>query len=226
MPTYNKPMHQISNAATLLRGDANHPGHAKNFEGRTGLPVSDLFAVDFGAVATADADGICASQSITAGTAALLNGAVGATLDIPRNVVAAWTGTAVMTVVGTDEYGQTMTEASASGTSMTGKKAFKSITSVNVSQNVTGCTVGTGDVLGLPYACANKSQIYAPQMDGAADAVTIVVADATSPATTTTGDVRGTVDFTTASNGTRRFGLLMLRSSTQSKAAQFGVDNV
>jgi hypothetical protein len=218
--------HQVSKADVLLRGDAYYSRHAKNYEGRTGLPMSDIYVHDFGAPATASANAICLSQSITAGTAGLLNGATAGTLDVPRNVVAAWTGTAVMTVVGTDVYGETMTEASASGTSMTGKKAFKTITSVNVSQNVTGCTVGTGDVLGLPYAYATKSQILQSRMDGVDDAVTMVVADATSPATTTTGDVRGTVDFSTASDGTKRFMVMMLRSSTQTKVAQFGVANV
>lgn len=112
--------------------------------------------IDLGAPVTADADGVCASQSITAGTAALLNGALlnvagtGMVFDVPRNVVASWTTTSVLIVIGKDEYGNVMEERSASGTSHTGKKAFKSITSVNTTISVTSATVGTGDVLGLP----------------------------------------------------------------------------
>jgi hypothetical protein len=63
-------------------------------------------------------------------------------------------------------------------------------------------------------------------MDGASDAVTSVVADTTDPATTTTGDVRGTVDFTTASNGTRRFTVMMIRPSDKSNTGLFGVTQV
>lgn len=122
--------------------------------------------IDFGSPLTADADGICASQSGTAATAMSLNGALlGANnlmiLDVPRNVVATWTGTAVLTVVGEDEYGQPMIESSGSGTSMTGVKAFKKIISVTPSANITSATVGTGVVLGLPIAVRNASNVLA-----------------------------------------------------------------
>jgi hypothetical protein len=50
---------------------------------------------------TADADGVCASQSVSGSAEALLNGALLGTIingrmifDVPRNVVAAWTNTA------------------------------------------------------------------------------------------------------------------------------------
>lgn len=121
--------------------------------------------VELGSPATADADGICASQSVSADVASLLNGALATsgvsyvTLDRPRNVVAAWTGTAIITVTGRDEYGEDMIEKSASGTSHTGKKAFKYIDSVTFSANVTGATVGTGDVLGLPFFLRDIDQI-------------------------------------------------------------------
>ena len=71
--------------------------------------------VTLGAPITADPDGISASQNVTIATTplALLNGALASggkvVLDVPRNVVAAWTGAAVVTVTGTDEHGNPVT---------------------------------------------------------------------------------------------------------------------
>lgn len=129
------------------------------------------FLVDLGSPNALSTNGIAASQSITGTTVtqlATLNGtgtdvtanADGSvTLNTPRNVTAAWTTTAVLTVKGFDVYGNAMSEASASGTALTGKKAFKKITSVTSSVDITSLTVGYGDVLGLPIAIHNASQI-------------------------------------------------------------------
>lgn len=116
--------------------------------------------IDLGAPDTADADGIVESQDLTTAevySVLAFNGVYGdpysndyAVLDVPRNVVAAWTTTAVLTVYGEDEYGNEMIESSGSGTTMTGKKAFKKVTRIDTSANITSLTVGTGDVLGLP----------------------------------------------------------------------------
>jgi len=165
--------------------------------------------------ALAVANGFCLSQSVTISVPALLNGSLvpTATLlnpqgvyqpgllaavtagigmpDVPRNVVAAWTGTAILTVTGTDYYGQVQTEVSASGTSFTGKKAFATITSLVFNASVTLATVGTGSVLGLPFR-TDSGDIFTPMLSDAADAGTFVRADLTVPATSSTGDVRGT----------------------------------
>ena len=167
--------------------------------------------VSLGNPVVADADGICASQAGTADTAMLLNGALLASgrmvLDVPRNVVAAWTGTAVLTVTGLDEYGNTVVESSASGTSMTGKKAFKEITSVVPSANITAATVGTGDVFGLPLFLGSTGLVIRELQDGAAATAGTVVAADTSVPTATTGDVRGTYDPNAAADGSRVFQL-------------------
>jgi hypothetical protein len=164
--------------------------------------------ISLGAPATASANAICLSQSINTGTPGLLNGATAGVLDVPRAVVAAWTGTAVMTVVGLDVYGKVMTESSASGTSLTGKKAFKSITSVNVSANVTAATVGTGDVLGIPVFLPQTGMVLREMQDGVtATAGTLVKGD-TATATATTGDVRGTYDPNAAADGSKQFSLI------------------
>lgn len=126
--------------------------------------------VDFGAPVATDADGICASQSVTSGEEAVFDGALVAngvvSLDVPRNIVAAWTGTAIVTVTGLDEYGEEISEKSASGTSLTGVKAFKTVTSITFNANVTAATVGTGKVLGLPLRLTSKNQIVAFQEAG------------------------------------------------------------
>lgn len=133
---------------------------------------TDAILVNMGAPDAADADGAVASQACTAasGLATGINGALAsggvATFDVPRNIVAAWTGTAVLTVTGTDAYGSTMVESSASGTSHTGAKAFKTVTDVSVSADVTGLTIGTGDVLGLPFFLAQKGEILQKVIDG------------------------------------------------------------
>jgi hypothetical protein len=150
---------------------------------------------------------------------ALASGGV-ATFDVPRNVVGAWTGTAVMTVTGTDVYGETVVESSASGTSLTGKKAFKTVTAVSVSADVTAATVGSGDVLGLPVALPEKGLVVREMEDGAAPTAGTLVAAVRTTATATTGDVRGTYDPNSACDGAKAFQLLALLPN----ATDHGVD--
>lgn len=169
--------------------------------------------INLGSPGTADADGYCASQSVTASTAALINGALGSTADARygRNVVAAWTNSAVITVTGKDCYGRTIVEQSASGTSLTGKKAFKTITSVTFSADVTGATVGTGDVLGLPAFLPNATYIIREMEDGATATSGTTVAGLAlgTKSTATTADVRGTYDPNSACDGSKGFALLV-----------------
>lgn len=176
----------------------------------------DLLSVELGAPAAADADGICASQAGTAATPLLINGALASggsvTFDIPRNVVAAWTGTSVLTVTGTDIYGKTLVESSASGVSFTGKKAFKTVTSAVFSANTTGATVGSGVVLGLPVYLPNAGQVLRELEDnavvGTPGTVTAGLAVATK-STATTADVRGTYTPNSAPDGSKSFSLLV-----------------
>lgn len=184
-----------------------------------GLPFADpgkmsdvcLFIINLGAPDVADADGVCASQTIN--TTATINGALAsggvATFDVPRNVVASWTNTGVLTVTGTDIYGKTVRESSASGTSMAGKKAFKTITSVTSSTSLTSATVGTGDVLGLPVFLPQAGRVIGQLQDGATATAGTTVAGDTTTATATTGDVRGTYDPNAAADGSRSFQLIV-----------------
>ena len=182
--------------------------------------------ITLGAPATADADGACASQSLNTGVDGTINGALAAsgvaTFDVPRNVVAAWTNTAVITVTGTDEFGNVMVESSGSGTSFTGKKAFKTITKVRVSANVTGLTVGSGVVLGLPVFLATVVEVLKEIMDGAAATAGTLVAGDNATATATTGDVRGTLSPNSAPNGSRYYELIAaIRNPAYKGVAQF-----
>jgi hypothetical protein len=120
---------------------------------------------------TADADGVSASQTVTgAGTAFLINGALASggavTFDTPRNVVGAWTNTAIITITGTDVYGEAMVETSASGTSHAGLKAFKTVTRVTTSATVTSATVGSGNVIGLPVVLPSAGNVIRVMQDG------------------------------------------------------------
>lgn len=138
--------------------------------------LRNIVEVNLGSPITADADGFCASQDLTSAgvfsvgvtaAATIAAAALAGTLDVPRNVVAAWTGTAVLTITGTDEYGEDLVESSASGTSLTGKKAFKTVTGISSSANITALTVGTGDVFGLPFFVGDAGQVVQELQDGA-----------------------------------------------------------
>ena len=171
------------------------------------MSLSELVIIDLGVPATQDADAAVASQAATlaSGLGTGINGALAsggvATFDVPRNVVAAWTGTAVLTVTGTDQYGSVLVESSASGTSLTGKKAFKTVTGVSVSANVTGLTVGMGTKLGLPVFLARGIDVLKEIQDDAAPTAGTLVAGDIAGATATTGDVRGTYAPNAVPNG-------------------------
>lgn len=201
----------------------NYPGDYSNVDNvsdRDRFSLMSSVYIPYGAVAAASANAVCLSQSLNAGVDGTLNGAAAAGFDVPRNVVAAWTGTAVITVTGVDEFGQTVVESSASGTSFTGTKAMVRVTRVRVSANVTGLTVGTGAVLGLPFFLANAGQRLVSLEDGAAATAGTVVAGATATPTATTGDVRGTWAPNSAPNGTIQFALIVLTDNPQNRGAR------
>lgn len=179
-----------------------------------------------GAPIAASANAISLSQALNTGVDGLINGAQAtagvATLATPRNVVAAWTTAAIITITGTDEYGAVIVESSASGTSFTGKKAFKTITKVRVSANVTGLTVGIGVVLGLPVFLADVPDVVKELQDGAAATAGTPVKGDQTAATATTGDVRGTYAPNAAPDGSKVFELIcFLRSVGHKGVAQY-----
>lgn len=198
-------------------------------ENPTGGTYGPALAVSCGTAATVVgqapllgvANAYALSQAIVS-TTAVLNGAQvtggAGTPDCPRNIIGAWTGTAIATVVGTDYYGLPQTEVSASGTSLTTKKTFATIVSVTMNASVTGATFGTGNVLGLPVRCST-GDIMDVRFNDAADAGTFVAADITLPATSSTGDVRGTYVPAGTLNGAKYLTALLKPTNP---ATQFG----
>lgn len=226
-------IHTVSNAGKIFSGNNYDAGYGTNldYDGR-GLLEPRLYFKNYGAIITADPDGVCQSQSASGAHTLTINGALAtagvATFDVPRNVTIDSGGadTAVLTITGTDEYGYTMSEAiTLNGTTeVVGKKAFKTITSVTSSATISnGAFVGSGVIIGLPIALQNKSDFINATLDGANSVPTLVAAVSTDPATTTTGDVRGTVQFGTAPNDTRVYGVLYAISRENGRAAGFGV---
>lgn len=115
------------------------------------------------------------------------------------------------TVAGYDVYGYAMSESITSVTNSTvnGKKAFKVVTSVtpafaDAGGANHGYSVGTADIFGFPIRCPIFGDAAITWNSAVITASTgFVVPDATSPATTTTGDVRGTYAVQSASDGTK-----------------------
>ena len=113
----------------------------------------------------------------------------------------------IFTVKGYDAYGQAMTEAISfvGGAATTnGKKAFKYILSVTPNTTDAGhlLSVGTTDTLGFNFR--SEFWEYVDIFVAGAFVSTNTgwtVADVTTPATTVTGDVRGTYALQTPSNG-------------------------
>ena len=113
------------------------------------------------------------------------------------------------TVRGWDIYGvpmsETITVAAGANTGY-GKKAWKYIASVtaNFTDNSHTYTVGTTDVFGLPYRLPYfdlvDTTVWANTVNASSTGFT--VPDATSPATATTGDVRGTFQVGSTGGGT------------------------
>lgn len=239
--------HHITRAPNLFFGKAFYP----RARATPGIPIGPMIFVDLGKPAAADDDGLindatsaelpddetitytfpAANESPT--DEALRTGV----LDVPRNLVAVashQSAVVAMTIVitGKDGYGDLLVEQldiSSGGTekTATGKKAFKEVISIAISSagDATSNTlkIGTGAALGLPYR-ADANRVLSPRGANAADTGTFVPADATSPATATTGDVRGTYTPSTTLNGSNAIGLLIALNDPVSKKAVYGVD--
>lgn len=173
----------------------------------------------------ATANSIAVSQAVTGGVAALLNGATAGVLDVPRNVVASWTTAATVLVTGTDAQGQVQSEALSTPGGSTGKKTFATITSIVPSVSITALVVTTGNKLGLPFA-VRSGDVFSTLLADAADASVLVAADGTYPATTTTGDVRGTLAPAGAFDGVKFFSALIKPIDPNTQVWLFGVPPV
>jgi hypothetical protein len=117
-------------------------------------------------------------------------------------------GTVVFTIKGYDIYGYPQTEqiTPANNTQTLGLKAWKYISSITpATSDAHNYSIDTTDTIGFPLLAAafEYTDIF---MDGSLITANtgFVAPDATSPATATTGDVRGTYALQTASNNADR----------------------
>ena len=133
-------------------------------------------------------------------------------------------------ISGYDIYGVPMSEViagPASNTTVNGKKAFKYIASV-VPQftNAQNYSAGTADIFGFPLRTDYFSDVAINYNATAITASTgYVAAVTTSPATTTTGDVRGTYAVQTGADASKRLAVrqFILPANMGTSAGLFGV---
>jgi len=135
-----------------------------------------------------------------------------------------------ITIAGYDIYGMPMSEviaAPASATVVAGKKAFKYIASVTPAfTDAHNYSIDTLDVFGLPL----RSDFFGDlavnyNATGITASTGYLAAVTTSPATTTTGDVRGTYAVQSAADGSKRLMIrqFVLAANMGSNAGLFGV---
>ena len=191
--------------------------------------VWDTVPLTKGAANIAAASAYTSTITLTAGTGVTSvtrsDGVTALQVDVPRALsITIGAGTITnrnVTITGYDYYGQAMSEVIATGTTQSttveGKKAFYQVISASVSGSV-GATVsiGTTDIFGAPVKFANKGYISRCGWNDtlAENAATVVVGDATT-ATTTTGDVRGTVAPSSAADGSKRLVVGILLTAIQ-----------
>ena len=113
------------------------------------------------------------------------------------------------TVAGLDIYGYPMTQlvtVAAGANTVNTLKAFKVVTSVTPNfTNAQNYSVGTADIFGFGILATYFGDVSINWNSAVITAITgFVTADTTSPATTATGDVRGTYATQSASDGTKR----------------------
>lgn len=171
-----------------------------------------------------DVDGIAVAQAVAAAGNLTLDGAFAnaaqtvATIDGARNVAIlssnAGDTTQTATVTGTDIVGNPQVEDIAFNgtTEAVGAKAFGTVTQVAIDAALAGnASVGTSVTLaniemGLDAGLeAAYDAVHALDGAGAAEGGTFTVADATAPATASTGDTKGTYNPANAPDGSADF---------------------
>lgn len=198
-----------------------------------GFPLSPIFVYDVVPVALS-ATAVAAAQAVAGAANLTINGASAsggvATFDVPRavSIVSSNAGdtTQTATVTGTGLYGGTITEVITFNgtTTVNGKKAFRTVTSVRVSAAMAGnASVGNTDILGMPYRVDQRAYIQTFWDTAFVTTGTFVAADTTNPATSTTGDTRGTFVPPTATNGARRLTVWIFGKDVSTRNAVYGV---
>lgn len=173
--------------------------------GTSGSPVTITAVLSTPAIATSNAITSCRDAFGQLSSVQMWNPNLLTARAVSVTGSAGSTGGNVL-VSGYDIYGYPMSEiiaAPASATTVNGKKAFKYIASV-VPQftDATNYSVGTTNIIGFPLRTDTFADVvinYSASLSPVQiTAVTGYTAAVTSPATTTTGDVRGTYTLQTA----------------------------
>lgn len=187
---------------------------------------------------TKQANNIALSQHMTLSTALVLTAGTGVTsttapdgsgrtvlqLDTPRCVAIISTANLsgmTFTVSGFDQYGQPMTQTltGPNNATVNTKKAFRQILSVTPSatDGANNVTVGTADIFGMNFVVLHNEYVASVKWGGALaqDGGVFTPADTTSPATASTGDIRGTYAPSSASDGAKRLTILYYMDGTQ-----------
>lgn len=198
-------------------------------EGGVGVPVTPVTYYQISAASTSLASGIVfttASQGATlTPTGALVSGGV-ATIDVPRALqITASTNlsTCLITVRGTDGYGESMAwtgigptgnTLGTAGSFVVTSKAFKTVTTASIVGTASaGIQIGTSDTYGLPLRVSSTNRVVGVYVDGfgfGSSAGTVTAGFAASGTHTASGaDIRGTVSLPSAviANGTRNYAI-------------------
>lgn len=197
---------------------ANFPVAGGGATAPQGSPGVDAAVISMYAITptTIVTTAVAAAQAVAGAGNLTLNGTLAVagvvTFDVPRAVQIVSTNagdtTQTATFIGKDVYGVPMSQTITFNgtTAVLGTKAFKTITQVAISAALTGnASAGNSDVFGLPIRADSRGYVLTTFWDAAhVHTGTFVAAVTTSPATATTGDVRGTYTPPTASNGTRQ----------------------
>lgn len=229
--------HNLTGAAWVTLGNAEfQPAMSESGNaGKRGVRMAHAHLKKFGAIVTADPDGVCDGATATAAATLSATGALAdsdgvATFDVPRAVSLFATSnlsTVTITITGTDEYGQALVEdvAAPNTTTVNGKKAFSTITSVASDGAVaTALDVGSANIFGLPVRLSDVGDFLSLRVDGADDVPTLVAGlSTTAAATATNGDVRGTVAPATAADGSKVFTILMNVADNQNTTGAYGI---
>ena len=159
-------------------------------------------------------------------------------MDVPRNLVSVVThGSSVVAmsivITGYDVWKQKMVEThtiTATGTTKTvnGAKAFAYVESIAITAaadaEANTLNLGSGDVFGLPYALQAVGDLISLSADGVQESAAAVTAADATTATASTGDVRGTLDPTTAADGSVVFDVWYYVATKDTEVGLRGID--
>lgn len=178
---------------------------------------SGIGAVDFGAPAALDADGLLSNANLSTSAttvdvsslvaaASASVGAIGNVSDAPfgRNVTASTAAaSSEFDIYGYDYLGQPMIERLVCSSSVaTGLKCFHEVTSIGVAVAGAASTdIGWGARLGLPYKATN---VLSEELDGIKATLGTVNSPVLTTGVSTTGDPKGSYSYASTLTGAAR----------------------